>query len=167
MAKEFDDKAVCVKLMAHAEDNYEPTWDAESGEFNWRFGLNEPHPRGQYNGYMATAEAGSPGAMSRIYDAPDLRKFLEPTVYGVGFPTVGLSQAYYDLDRRRLVVSMGPGLPGARDQQTTFRVNNVASQRCGVTVDGQPSQDWRIVGDELELTTAVAERTFVINQQWV
>ena len=76
MAKEFDDKAVYAKLMAHAEDNYDPTWDRDSGEFTWGFGLNlrSPIPRGQYNGYMATAEAGSPGAMARIYDGPNLRK---------------------------------------------------------------------------------------------
>ena len=166
MAKEFDDKAVYAKLMAHAEDNYEPTWDRDSGEFTWGFGLNEPHPRGQYNGYMATAEAGSPGAMARFYDAPNLRKFLEPSVYGVDFPNVCLSQAYYDLDRRSLVISMDPGLPRSSGQPTTFRVNNVDPQRCRVTVDGQPSQDWQIVGDEIEITTNVAEHTFVISQQW-
>ena len=122
-----------------------PAWDRDSGEFSWGFHLEEPHPRGQYNGYMATAEACSPGAMARIYDAPNLRKFLEPSVYGVDFPNVCLSQAYYDLDRRTLVVSMDPGLPRASGQPTTFRVNNVDAQRCRVTVDGQPSQDWRIV----------------------
>lgn len=77
-------------------------------------------------------------------------------MYGVDFPTVCLSQAYYDLDRRSLVVFVDPGLPGARGQQTTFRVNNVDPQRCRVTVDGQHSQDWRIVGDELEITTTDA-----------
>jgi hypothetical protein len=42
----------------------------------------------------------------------------------------------------------------------------VEAQRCKVTVDGQPSQDWRIVNDELEIATTVAEHTFVISQQW-
>ena len=89
-----------------------------------------------------------------------------PRSYGVDFPNVCLSQAYYDLDRRALVVSMGPGLPKASGQPTSFRVNNVDTQRCRVTMDGQPSQDWRIVGDEIEITTNVAEHTFVISQQW-
>ena len=211
LAKEFDEKAIYAKIMAHAEDNYDlpisppgtgcggscgrngdgsatgcanrrwsrcsvrssrggasgkPTWDTSSREFTWGFHLNEPHPRGQYNGQMATAEACSPGAMARIIDAPNLRKFLEPTVYGVDFPTVCLSQAYYDLDRRCLVISMDAGVPRASGQATTFRVSNVDAQRCRVTVDGQPSQDWRVVGDELEITTTVAEHTFVISQQW-
>ena len=87
-------------------------------------------------------------------------------MYGVDFPIVRLSQAYYDLDRRSLVVSMDPGIPGGRGQPTTFRVNNVDTQRRRVTVDGQPSQDWRIGGDELEITTTVAEHTFAIGQQW-
>ena len=166
LAKEFDEKAVYAKLMAHANDNYEPTWDRDSAEFTWGFGLNEPHPRGQFNGHLMTAEAGSPGAMARIYDAPNLRKFLEPTVYGVDFPTICLSQAYYDVDRRCLLISMDPGLPRASSQPTSFRVNNVDAQRCKVTVDGQPSQGWRIVDDELEITTTVAEHTIVISQQW-
>jgi len=68
-------------------------------------------------------------------------------VYGVDFPTVCLSQAYYDLDLRCLVISKDAGLPGASGRPTTFRVNNVEAHRCGVTVEGQPSQDWRIVGD--------------------
>ena len=45
-------------------------------------------------------------------------------------------------------------------------MNNVDAQRCRVRVDGQPSQDWRIDGDELEITTTVAEHTIVISQQW-
>ena len=33
--------AIYAKLKAHAEANYEPTWDRDSGEFTWGFGLNE------------------------------------------------------------------------------------------------------------------------------
>ena len=166
LAKEFGENAIYAKLMAYAEDNYEPTWDTSSGEFTWGFGLNEPHPRGQYNAPLMAAEVGSFGAMARIYDAPNLRKFLEPTVYGVDFPSVCLSQAYYDVDRRCLLVSMDSGLSRARGQPTSFRVNNVEAQRCRIMADGQPFEDWRIVGDELEITTTVGEHTFVISQQW-
>ena len=166
LAKEFGEDAIYAKLMAHAEDNYQPTWDTASGEFTWGFRLNEPHPRGQYNGHIASAEAGSPGAMARIYDAPNLRKFIEPTVYGVDFPTVCLSQAYYDVDRRCLLVSTDAGLPSAAGRPTSFRVNNVDPQRCRVVMDGQPSQDWRIIDDELEITATVGEHTFVISQRW-
>jgi hypothetical protein len=104
--------------------------------------------------------------MARISEAPNLRKFLEPTVYGVDFPTVCLSQAYYDVDRRCLVISMDPGLPAAVGRPTSFRVSNVEAQRCRIRADGQPFEDWRIVGDEIEITTNVAEHTFVISQQW-
>ena len=166
LAKEFGENAIYAKLMAHAEENYEPTWDAASGELTWGFGLNEPHPRGQYNAHIMTAEACTPGALTRIYDAPNLRKFLEPTVYGVDFPTVCLSQAYYDVDRRCLVISMDSGLPSAAGQPTSFRVNNVEAQSCRVVADGQSSDDWRIVNGELEINTTVGQHTFVISQQW-
>ena len=166
LAKEFGEDAIYAKLMAHAEENYEPTWDTASAEFTWGFGLDEAHPRGQYNGHIATAEACSRGAMARIYDAPNLRKFIEPTVHGVDFPTVCLSQAYYDVDRRSLLISTDAGLPSAAGRPTSFRVNNIDAQRCRVVMDGQPFQEWRIVGDELEITTTVGEHTFVISQQW-
>ena len=64
------------------------------------------------------------------------------------------------------MISMDAGLPSAAGQPTSFRVNNVEAQRCKVTVDGQPSQDWRIVNDELEINTTVGQHTFVISQQW-
>ena len=167
MAKEFDDKAVYAKIMAHAEDNYEPTWDTSLQRVHLEIRTRtNPIQGASTMAQMATAEACTPGAMARIYDAPNLRKFLEPTVYGVDFPTVCLSQAYYDVDRRCLVISMDAGLPSAAGQPTSFRVNNVEAQRCKVTVDGQPSQDWRIVNDELEIITTVAPHTFVISQQW-
>ena len=80
LAREFGEDAIYAKLKAHAEENYEPMWDGPSGEFTWGIGLNEPYPRGQLNGPMATAEAISRNAMWGIYNKPNLRKFIEPTV---------------------------------------------------------------------------------------
>jgi len=33
LAREFGEDAIYAKLKAHAEENYEPTWDEASGEF--------------------------------------------------------------------------------------------------------------------------------------
>ena len=44
LSREFGDDAVYARLKAYAEENYEPTWDAESGEFSWGFGLDEWYP---------------------------------------------------------------------------------------------------------------------------
>ncbi len=162
LAREFGNEAVYSKLKAHAEAHYEPAWDTESGEFTWRFGLEEPHPRGQFNGAMMTAEAGSEGAWWRVYNEPNLRKFVDPTVYGVDFPTVCLSQASYDAERRLLVISTDAGLPGSSGQPTSFRVRQIDPKQCQVTIDGQRSEDWHVVDGEVEITTTVGPHTFLI-----
>lgn len=163
LAREFGEDAIYAKLKAHAEENYEPTWDEASGEFTWGFGLNEPYPRGQFVGQIAIAEAISPDAMWRIYNQPNLKKFIEPTVYGVDFPTVCLSQAYYDADKKCLVVAMDKGLPAASGQPTSFRVTNVNPNVCRVKIDGEVSENWRIVDGDLEITATVGEHTFLID----
>ncbi|ETW92292.1 MAG: hypothetical protein ETSY1_44300 [Candidatus Entotheonella factor] len=164
LAQELGYDDVYAKLKAHAEAHYEPAWNTESGEFTWGFGLNEPYPRGQFNGPMAAAEAISEGAWWRICNEPKSRKFTDPTVYGVDFPNVCLSQAWYDVYRRLLVVATDAGDPRAAGQQTAFRIKQIDTQRCHVTVDGESSDDWdwRVVDDELEITTTVGEHTFLI-----
>ena len=163
LATEFGEEAIYAKLRAHAEEHYEPTWDEKSGEFTWGFGLDEPYPRGQLNGRIATAEAISQNAMWRLYNRPNLKKFVEPTVYGIDFPHVCLSQAYYDADKKYLIVSTDKGVPGASGQPTSFRVTNVYPDLCKVIVDGKISEDWRIADGDLEISTTIGEHTFLID----
>ena len=165
VAREYGNDAVYAKLKAHAEAHYEPTWNQETGEFSWGFGLNEPHPRGQLNGVMMTSEAGSEGALWRLLNQPNLRKFTDPSVHSVDFPSVCLSQAWYDVERKRLVVSTDAGITGAAGQPTSFRVSNVDAQHCQVITDGQMSQNWRVVDNEVEVNTTVGEHTFLITTQ--
>ena len=53
-------------------------------------GLDEPHPRGQFNAFLAAAEAAGPGRWDRAVGAP-----LEPCpqVVDVDFPAIALSRA--------------------------------------------------------------------------
>jgi hypothetical protein len=165
LAKEYGNSSIYSKLKAHAEERYEPTWNRETGEFTWGFGLNEPHPRGQRNATMMISEAGSEGALWRLFNQPNMRKFTDPTVHGVDFPSVCLSQAWYDEEHRRLVVATDSGIPAAVGQPTSFRVSNVDVRRCNVVSDGQSTGNWRIVGDELEINTTVGEHTFLVTTQ--
>ena len=162
LAREFGDKAICERLEAHCEAHHEPAWDAATDEFTWGFGLNEPHPRGQFNATRMMAEALSEGSWRRLFNAPNLGKFDEPTVYGVDFPTVCLSQAWYDAARRCLVVATDAGLPHAAGQPTSFRVANIDPAACQVEIDGRASGDWRVVDDGLEITITVAEHVVVV-----
>ena len=162
LAREFADKALYAKLKAYSEANDEPSWDAETGEFTWRFGLDEKHPRGQLNATAAMVEAAGSGAWSGLINRPNQRKFLEPTVYGVDFPNVCLSQAIYDVERRHLAVATDAGAPTAAGQPTTFRVTNVTPENCSVEVDGVRSDEWRTVDGDLEISTTVDNHTFII-----
>ena len=162
MAREFGDDALHAKLKAYSEAHDEPNWDTETGEFTWQFGLDEEHPRGQLNATAAMAEAAGPGAWSDLINRPNQRKFLEPTVYGVDFPKVCLSQAYYDIERRLLAIATDSGAPGAVGEPTSFRVTNVIPESCVVEIDGGRIDDWRAVDGDLEISTTVDKHTVVI-----
>jgi len=83
-----------TELEGHLADaieaSYEPTWDAARGEFTWGMGLNEPYPRGQFNAFLAAAEAAGPGRWTALSAAP-----LEacPQIVDVDFPTMAFSRA--------------------------------------------------------------------------
>ena len=164
-AREYGDDALYAKLKAHSEEHHGPTLDPETLEFTWGFGLDEPHPRGQFNASAAMAETISEGAWWRIFNEPNLRKFVDPTVYGVDFPTVCLSQAIYDETRRILVVTTDAGVPASVGRPTTFRVTNVEPSACTVIIDGEKSDDWREVEGDLEVSTTVGAHTFLIRQR--
>lgn len=90
LAREWGLHDLEERLVAAIEASYEPTWDTERGELTWGLGLDEEHPRGQYNAFLAAAEAAGPGRWTALSAAP-----LEPCpqVVGVDFPTVALSRA--------------------------------------------------------------------------
>ena len=161
-AREYGDEGLYGRLKAYAEEHHGPTWDDATGEFTWTFGLDEPHPRGQFNAIAALAETMTEGAWGRLLREPNLRKFVEPTVTGVDFPNMCLSQAVYDVDRCCLILASDKGAPGASGQPTTFRVTNVDPDRCTVVADDKVSDAWRAVDGDIEVSTTVGEHTFVV-----
>ena len=165
LAREFGYDAIYAKLKAHAEAHHDPMWEAETGEFTWGFGFDEAYPRGQFNATTMMAEALTPGAWWRLVNEPNLRKFTDPTVYGVEFPTVSLSQAWYDVERRRLIIATDAGLPNAAGQPTSFRIGNLDPHGCEVKIDGEASENWRMIDGDLELTTTVGQHTILITQR--
>jgi hypothetical protein len=90
LAREWGVSDLEERLASAIESSYEPTWDRSTGEFTWGMGLNEPHPRGQFNAFLAAAEASGFGRWERLSAAP-LESCRQIT--GVDFPTVALRQA--------------------------------------------------------------------------
>ena len=117
--------------------SYEPTWDRASGEFTWGLGLNEEYPRGQFNSFLAAAEAVSPGAWARLTEAPLPKQ--PGLVEGIDFPKLALGEARWEQGVLRLRLS--PRNEEAEGQPTQFRVT-------GLDDPGR----WRVEGDA-RLTT--------------
>jgi hypothetical protein len=142
LAGEFADDGVRERIWNAAEEFLEPAWDRESGEFTLGFGLDEPHPRGQLNARAMAARACTAGAWARIFNEPNLRKFEEPTIVGVDFPSVALREARWDSDRGELFVSAVAANEARSGEVTRFRVTNVVS-----------SSGWTLVSEGTEATS--------------
>jgi hypothetical protein len=163
-ARELGDTARYQALHALAEQFCEPTWDHERGEFYYRFGLSEPYPRGQANAVMMAAEAGGQQAWWRIFNEPNLRKFDQPTVCGVDFPRLGISQAIYDEGKEVLAVSTYAADPWLAGTATTFTVEHLCEPaQARVLRDGSVYTEWRISGEtSIELKAEVQDHAYLV-----
>ncbi len=116
LAREWGMHDLENRLATAIEASYEPTWDTLSGEFTWGLGLREEHPRGQYNAFLAAAEAAGPGRWARLSAAPLER---QPQVVGVDFPNVALRVAEWRNGSLHLELDVRDEDPASR---TTFRI---------------------------------------------
>ncbi|MGI9615760.1 MAG: hypothetical protein ACR2QO_22800 [Acidimicrobiales bacterium] len=131
LAREWDMAELEERLVGAIEASYEPTWDHARGEFTWGLGLDEEHPRGQFNAFLAAAEAGGTGRWAGLSAAP-----LEscPQVVGVDFPTVAMSRAQWVKGALHLQISVLEEQPR---KTTTFRIVGAEPRLWEVTgIDG-------------------------------
>jgi hypothetical protein len=164
IAREMGDSARYQALHALAEQHGEPTWDRARGEFYYGFGLDEPYPRGQANAVIMTAEAGGKQAWWRIFNEPNLLKFDQPTVSGVDFPRLGISQATYDADKNVLAVSTYSADPWMTGTQTTFTVEHLHEPaQTRLLCDGRDCEGWRVSGgDRIEVKAEVQDHAYLV-----
>jgi len=165
LAREWGMAALADALGQAADERYEPTWDREGGEFTWGFGLDEEHPRGQYNAAMAAAEAMTEGAWHRLAQVLPSERFNQPTVTGIDFPDFTLTQAWWDGERRRLVLTSTGRAEADTRKPTTFRVTNLGDP-SGWTVeaeDGGPVESSAVDGD-LEVRTTIGTHRLVVRR---
>ncbi len=89
---------------------------SDRGEFTWGLGLNEPHPRGQFNAFLAAGEAAGPGMWTRLSEAP-----LDPCpqIVDVDFPTMAFTRAEWVDGNLRL--RLAP-LHEDPEKRTSFRI---------------------------------------------
>jgi len=163
-ARELGDAARYQALHALAEQLCEPAWDRERGEFYYRFGLSEPYPRGQATAVIMAAEVGGKQAWWRIFNEPNLRKFEQPTVSGVDFSRLGISQAIYDEEKELLVVSTYAADPWLAGTATTFLVDHLREPaQARVLRDGSLYEGWRVSGsDRIEIKAEVQDHAYLV-----
>jgi len=119
LAREWELADLETRLAEAIETSFEPTWDRAVGEFTWGMGLDEPHPRGQFNAFLAAAEASGPGrwaALSATQLAPC------PQVVDVDVPEVMLSRAEWN--DGALLLTLDPLHPDP-NAWTEFRIVGV------------------------------------------
>jgi hypothetical protein len=165
MARELGDVTTETRLRALAEDTFEPRFFGEDGDrFAWWFNLGEEWPRGQLSSLMMLTQLGEPGSWSRVYNQPNLTKFSEPTVCGVDYPALGISQCWNDLDTGVLWIETYCGTPSRRGQQTTLRITGLPDiDAICITLDGHQFNDWKSVGDgSIEMRCDIAAHIFYV-----
>ncbi len=116
LAREWGMDDLADLLVKAIEASYEPTWDHDSNEFTWGMGLDEQHPRGQYNAFLAAAEASGPGRWEQLSAAPLASC---PQIVDVDFPTMALSRAEWVGDALHL--SLAPQHEDPK-KWTSFRI---------------------------------------------
>ena len=131
LAREWGVGPVEEALAAAIETWYEPTWDVERGEFTWGLGLDEGHPRGQLDAFLAAAEAGGPGRWEALSAGPIERC---PQIVDVDVPAVALTRAWWEGETLRLTLAPLVEDPARRTQ---FRIVGVEPRLWWVNgIDG-------------------------------
>jgi hypothetical protein len=160
LAREWGIDVTAERLTEGVEESYQPTWDRDRGEFTWGFGLDEEHPRGQFNAIMAAAEAVTPGAWTAL-----ATQAAEPAskgqVVGVDFPTVSLRQAEWRDGRLHLATApMNEAVVG---EPTSWRVTGLddAAAWTAETPDNVPLTT-RVEGGDLVVETVAGAHTYVV-----
>jgi hypothetical protein len=162
LAKEWSLAALADSLQHAADERYEPTWDQERGEFTWGFGLGEEHPRGQFNAAMAAAEVMSEGAWWRLFNVGPGDRYGQPTVCGIDFPNVTLTQAWWDDGEARLLLATDAVNGSVVGQPTRFGIAKLEEPSAWTveSPDGAPVAT-ATVGLELEVTTVIGSHRFL------
>lgn len=110
------------------------------------------------------AEIAGPGDWTRAFEARYLDKYTAPTVEGIDFPSLGVSQAWNDRATGMLRVVTYAAAPEKRGAVTRWRVTNLASvTNLTVRLNGQPFTQFVAVGPRtIELTTTIDAHQFEI-----
>ena len=93
------------------------------------------------------SEIGQGGDWTRAFEVPHMDKFDAPTVEGVDFPSLGIRQAWNDVESGTLYVGTYAPTSDRRGAETSWCVTNLPSpDQVFVICDGEPFQRFEVEG---------------------
>jgi hypothetical protein len=115
---------------------------------------------------MAAAQVATEDAWWRLANVAPGSRFDEPTVVDVDFPTVALSEAWWDGERGVLTVTPEPLNDARAGEPTSFRVINVDDPSGWfVETDDGTAVESAGVNGALEVRTTSARRRHLIRRR--
>jgi hypothetical protein len=163
LAREWGLDDLAARLQQAADEDYEPSWDRERGEFTWGFQLDEEHPRGQFNASMAAAEALTEGAWWRLFNVGPRNRFAQPTVTGIDFPDLVVTQGYWDTETAQLLVATAAKNRRVVGRPTTFKIINLdTAATWRLERDDAPPETVHPDGSELIVATTIDSHRFAL-----
>lgn len=165
LAKELGDAVAYGRLRAAAEREYEPrVFGQQQEQFGFFFNNKEGFPRGQGSAMLMAAEVAGPGDWARAFQTPHLDKYTAPTVEGIDFPALGVSQAWNDEASGVLHVGTYAAAPEKRGSATRWRVINLPRvTNLTVRLNGAPFNRFTAAGpDAIEIESTIDAHQFAI-----
>ena len=165
LAQELGDHSVATRLHDYSARYFEPRYfGKDDGQFGFWFHFGEKWPRGQLSALAIMADVITPGDWQSLFCTPNLEKFLEPTVEGVDYPSLGIAQAFNDKKAGFLQLTTFCGDTARHDTTTKFRVTNLPdSKKVRIVADSALYERWQILDDStVEITTQCTVRSFQI-----
>ncbi len=165
LAREIGDVTTERRMKAIAEQEWGPDFFADDDDrFAWGFGLPDAHPRGQLNGLLILSEIGGPGAWTNVYKGDRNAQFDLPTVEGVDFPNLGISEAINGVSDSTLHVTTYAATSANRGNATSWKVTKLRDPKSvRVYCDDALFSDWGVIGEHtVEINSTIDAHRFRI-----
>jgi len=165
LAREVGDITTENRLTDIAEQEFGADYFAEDDDrFAWKLVMDEPHPRGQLNSLLILSEIGERGAWTNVYSGARETQFHLPTIEGVDYPHLGISEAKNDVGDETLWVSTYAATSDRRGSATSWKVTKLSNpQAVKVYCDDTQYSDWGVIGgDTIEINSRIAAHRFRI-----
>ena len=116
---------------------------------------------------MILSEIGEQGAWTNVYRGEQRPQFDLPTVEGVDYPNLGISEAINDEINGKLYVSTYASTAASKGQRTFWRVTQLPDVKTiEVYCGDEQYHDWRRVNDtEIEIQSSIDSHRFTVHWQ--